>query len=67
MLIKPIGGGLLALCCSAAHAGERTLNWTPGTTFLVSVVPDPTTYGMLVFGLALVGVAARRQRRFLRG
>ena len=45
---------------------ERTLNWTPGTTLLVSAVPEPTTYGMLAFGLGLVGVAARRQRRFLR-
>jgi len=48
-------------------AGERTLNWTPGTSLLVSAVPEPTNYSLLAFGLLLVAVAARRQRRFLRG
>jgi len=43
------------------------LAWPPATTFLISAVPEPTTYGMMVVGLGLVGVAARRQRRYLRG
>jgi hypothetical protein len=52
---------------SGFGAGERTLNWTPGTTLLVSAVPEPTNYSLLAFGMILVAVAARRQRRFLRG
>lgn len=44
---------------------ERTLGWTPETSFLISAVPEPATYGMLAFGLGLVVVAARRQHRFL--
>ncbi|MNT52211.1 PEP-CTERM motif protein [compost metagenome] len=28
----------------------------------VSAVPEPTTYGMLLLGLGLVGFAARRRR-----
>lgn len=48
-------------------AAERTLNWTPGTALLVSAVPEPTNYSLLAFGMLLVAVAARRQRRFLRG
>jgi len=46
---------------------SRSLGWTPGTTTLISIDPDPATYAMLVIGLVLVAVAARRQRRFLRG
>ncbi len=45
----------------------RTLYFTPAASLLVSSVPEPSTYGMAAVGLLLVGVAARRQRRFLRG
>ena len=43
------------------------MNWTPGTTLLVSAVPEPTNYSLLAFGMILGAVAARRQRRCLRG
>ena len=52
---------------AAPAVQARIIHWTPAARFLVSPVPEPITYTMLGVGLFLVVVAARRQRRFLRG
>ena len=60
------GGADLTTLSAAAYAPAGAMHWTPAARMLVTPVPEPITYTMLGVGLALVVVAARRQRRFLR-
>ncbi len=74
--VQPAGHGSTVIGAGAARQAllgatlvprTHALNWTPRAAFLVSPVPEPTTYAMLAVGLGLVVVAGRRQRRFLLG
>lgn len=40
---------------------SRTLQWAPETQLSISPIPEPTTIGMLVGGLAVVTLARRRR------
>lgn len=42
--------------------GDVTLNAQTGVLTLTTAVPEPTTYALLITGLAVVGAAARRRR-----
>ncbi len=43
--------------------GDFVANASNGKAYLISVVPEPATYMTMLGGLALLGVAVRRQRR----
>lgn len=61
------GGFDLNALSATTHGPSGAMHWTPAAMQLVTPVPEPITYTMLGVGIALVIVAARRQRRFLRG
>ena len=42
---------------------EWAYSWTPETTFMISVVPEPATWALLLAGVPLVAGAARASRR----
>ena len=54
-----IGGSPAATCHGCTNQSDYTL-------ISVSAVPEPETYALLLTGLAMVGVAARRRQRKLR-
>jgi hypothetical protein len=45
-----------------ASTGEFTGTMTPITTEIAEAIPEPSTYALMIAGLAAVGVAARRRR-----
>lgn len=59
-----VGPSLLSITPTSAnsvHLSFSSLNG--GETYVISVVPEPQTYAMLLAGLGLAGLAARRQRK----
>lgn len=54
----------LTLNSSAYYTGISTVNSSElATGYTVTAVPEPTTYGMLLAGLGLLGFVARRKNR----
>lgn len=64
LVYNPLGGfGSFAATSDALAAGTYTLNLSMGQGVnLVSAVPEPETYGMMLGGLALLGFVARRRK-----
>lgn len=66
MLVKGAGTGNPAFSptrYSTMLAGERIYWLSRSNTLIVSAVPEPATWAMMIGGLALAGTAARRRNR----
>ena len=62
--LGPISGVLVACCgpIPTTFGGLSTLNFRVADVMFTAVIPEPSTYALMLAGLAAVAFAARRRR-----